>query len=116
MLVTPGAVTLAAINLLVGLVHGLINYIDTKANCRHIKKITCKGTLWQAFIRVYRLEIQSVMLVFSTQLFDLLPFSPSLWLNSPPSPTVCKGGGVWGSGPQTDKHLPQSLFTGQYFG
>ncbi len=30
------------------------------------KKLTCKGTLRQAFIRVYRLEIQSVMLVFSS--------------------------------------------------
>jgi hypothetical protein len=29
--------------------------------------------------------------------------------------TVCKGG-VWGSGTQqTDKHLPQSPFTGKYF-
>jgi hypothetical protein len=27
--------------------------------------------------------------------------------------TVC-GGGVWGSGPQTDKHLPESHFTGQF--
>jgi hypothetical protein len=34
---------------------------------------TCKGTLRQVFIRVYRLEIQSVMLVFSTQLHNLLP-------------------------------------------
>ncbi len=25
--------------------HGLINYIDTKAKCRHLKKLTCKGTL-----------------------------------------------------------------------
>jgi hypothetical protein len=24
--------------------HGLINYIDTKAKCRHLKKLTCKGT------------------------------------------------------------------------
>jgi hypothetical protein len=23
--------------------------------------------------------------------------------------------GVWGSGPQADKHLPQSPFTGQFF-
>ncbi len=29
--------------------------------------------------------------------------------------TVCKGGRVWGSGPQTDKHLPQSPFTGEFF-
>ncbi len=30
--------------------HGPINYIDTKAKCRHIKKLTCKGTLRQVFI------------------------------------------------------------------
>jgi hypothetical protein len=58
--------------------------IDTKAKCRHLKKLTCKGTLRQVFIGVYRLEIQSVMMVFSTQLSELLPLSPSLWLNSPP--------------------------------
>ncbi len=28
-----------------GYCHGLINYIDTKAKCRHLKKLTCKGTL-----------------------------------------------------------------------
>jgi hypothetical protein len=32
--------------------HGLINYEDTKANCRHLKKLTCKGTSRQVFIRV----------------------------------------------------------------
>jgi hypothetical protein len=47
--------------------------VDTKAKCRHLKKLTCKGTLRQVFRRVYRLEIQSVMLVFSTQLCELLP-------------------------------------------
>jgi len=31
--------------------HRLINNIDTKAKC-HIKKLTCKGTLRQMFIRV----------------------------------------------------------------
>jgi hypothetical protein len=30
--------------------YGLINYIDTKAKCRHLKKLTCKGTLRQEFI------------------------------------------------------------------
>ncbi len=87
------------------------------------KKFTCKDTLRQVFIRVYRLEIHSGMLVFSTQLCELLP----LYLlsgSTPPPPacvnkytlytyTVCKGGGIWGSGPQTDKHLPRSPFTGQ---
>jgi hypothetical protein len=44
----------------------LIKYQNTKAKCCHLKKFTCKGTLWQVFIRVFRLEIQSVMLVSST--------------------------------------------------
>ncbi len=26
------------------------NYIDTKAKCRHLKKLTCKGTLRQVFV------------------------------------------------------------------
>ncbi len=30
--------------------HGLINYIDTKAKCRRLKKFTCKGTLRQVLI------------------------------------------------------------------
>jgi hypothetical protein len=60
--------------------------IDTKTKCRHLKKLTCKGTLWQVFIGVYRLEIQSVMLVFSTQLYDLLLLQPYLYFNSPPLP------------------------------
>ncbi len=30
--------------------HWLINYVDTKAKCRHLKKLTCKGTLRQVFI------------------------------------------------------------------
>ncbi len=47
-----------------------------------------------------------MMLVFSTQLCELLPLSPSLWFNSPPLPcvnkytvftyTVWKGGGGYG--------------------
>jgi hypothetical protein len=27
--------------------HLKINYVDTKAKCRHLKKLTCKGTLRQ---------------------------------------------------------------------
>jgi hypothetical protein len=27
-----------------------MNFIDTKAKCRHLNKITCKGTLRQVFI------------------------------------------------------------------
>ncbi len=29
--------------------HGIINYIDTKAKCRHIKKSTSNGTLRQVY-------------------------------------------------------------------
>ncbi len=105
-----------------GFYHGLINCIDTKVNRRHLKKLTCKGTLRQVLvcIRVHRLEVQSAMLLFSTQLDELLPLSPSLWFNFPPFPLPCVnkytgGRGFWGSRPQTDKHLPQSPFTGQFF-
>ncbi len=42
--------------------YGLINFKDTKTKCR----------LYWCLVRVYRLEIQSVMLVFSTQLCELL--------------------------------------------
>ncbi len=45
-----------------------------------------KGTFGLMFIKVYRLEIQSVMLLFSTQLSELLPLSLSLWFNSRPPP------------------------------
>ncbi len=31
--------------------HGLINYTDNKAKCRHLKKLTCKGTFRQVFFR-----------------------------------------------------------------
>jgi hypothetical protein len=30
--------------------HGLINYMNTKAKCRHLQKLTSKGTLQQVFI------------------------------------------------------------------
>ncbi len=50
------------------------------------KKFPFKGTLRQVFLRVYRLEIQSVILVFSTQFCELLSFQPSLWFSSPPPP------------------------------
>jgi hypothetical protein len=39
---------------------------------------------------VYRLEIKSVMLVFSTQLCQLLPLSPFLWFNSLLPPSMCE--------------------------
>ncbi len=53
------------------------------------KMLTCKGTLRQVFIRVYRLEIQPVMLVFSTKLCELSPLYPSLWFSSTPLTLPC---------------------------
>ncbi len=85
----------------------------------------------QVFLRVYRLEIQSVMLVFSTQLCELLSFS--LFQLPPPLPfpvgrsqhtrIQCGregGGGMWlwasdRKTPATEKRLPQSPFTGKNF-
>ncbi len=56
----------------------LSNNIDTKAKCRHLKNWPVKrGSLRQVFIRVI-LEMQSVMVVFSTQLCELLPLTFSL--------------------------------------
>jgi len=71
--------------------HGLINYIETKAKGCHLKKFTCKGTLRQVFIKVYRLELHfNHMLVFLTQLCELLTLQSSLWFNSsPPHPLPC---------------------------
>ncbi len=49
------------------------------------KKIDFKRDAARVY-RIYRLEIQSVMLVFSTQLCELLHLSSSLGFNSPPFP------------------------------
>jgi hypothetical protein len=65
---------------------GLVKYIDTKAKCRYLKKLTCKGTLRQVFIGFYRLERQSVMLVFLPQLCDLCCPSNNLSDSAPPPP------------------------------
>ncbi len=69
-----------------GLLHRLINYIDTKAKCCHLKTITCKGTLRQGFIKVYKLEIQSVTLVFFRPSFVACCPSNLLSRSTLPSP------------------------------
>jgi hypothetical protein len=96
-----------------------------KENCRHLKKLTCKLLLQQVFIRIYRLEIKKT--INHVGIFDpsLRTVSLTIFQLSPPPPsvnkytvykyTVCYGGGIWSSGPQADKHLPQSPFTGQFF-
>ncbi len=47
--------TFTVIHVKFTLYHGLINNRDTKAKCRYLKKLPCKGTLRQVFISVYRL-------------------------------------------------------------
>jgi hypothetical protein len=96
------------------LCHVLYIYILLpKPICRHLKKLTCNGSLLQVFIRVYRLKIQLIMLVFRPSFvnycrevplqliffrwrhFALLSFSliflrpwPFLSQNSPPPHTL----------------------------
>ncbi len=54
--------------------HGLVNYTDTKMKCRHLKKkCPIKGLCDRCFSELSRLEIQSVVLVFLSQLCELLP-------------------------------------------
>jgi hypothetical protein len=57
--------------------HELINNVQTKQNVVIQKNCPVKGLLRQVFIRLHRLEIQSIMLVFSTPVCELLPLSPS---------------------------------------
>jgi hypothetical protein len=84
------------------------------------------------FNRVYRLEIQSIMLIFSTLFVSCCPSNLlSDWLFPPPPPslctvnkytvytyTVCKGWEAWGDrwvgGFRQIKHLPQNPFTGKF--
>jgi hypothetical protein len=68
----------------------LINYIDTEAKCRHLKILTFIETLRPMCIKVFSLDIQSDVLVFSIQLCELLPLSPSLWFNSSPTLSLCE--------------------------
>jgi hypothetical protein len=54
-----------------------INYKDTKTKCRHLKKLTCKGTLRQVFIKVYMKTGDTVS--------HVRYFDPTLWTYCPPN-------------------------------
>jgi hypothetical protein len=69
--------------------HGLVNYIDNKAKCRHLKKFTCIGTLRQVFIRVYKLLIRSLMLVFRPSFVNCFPSDLLSGSSLPPPPLPC---------------------------
>jgi hypothetical protein len=64
---------------------GLMNYIDTKVVCRHLNILACKGILGQVFIRVYRLKIWTVMLVFWSSFVNCCPSNLSGSTIPPPS-------------------------------
>ncbi len=80
--------------------------------------MSSKGDFAAGVYQVYRLEIKPVMLVFQPTFVNCCPSILLSVSTPPPLPcvnkltvytyTVCNGGGGCGSGPQTDKHLPQS--------
>ncbi len=89
--------------------HRKIRLIEDDAKCRYRKKLTCQGTLRQVFIRVYILEIQSVICwYFRPNFVNCCPSNLLTGSTSPPSPlpcvnkytvytyTMCKGGGRYG--------------------
>jgi hypothetical protein len=65
-----------------------INYKGTKAKCRHLKKLTCKGTVRLVFIRVYRLEISQSSWYFRPSFVNLCPSNLLVHLPPPPLPYV----------------------------
>ncbi len=105
------------------------NYIETKTKCRLLKILTCKGTSRQVFSRLYidrRYSQSSHVGIFDPAVWAVAPLTFSLvhlspiplfpvWTSILYTRIRCVKGGVWGSGPQADKHLPKSPFTGQFF-
>jgi hypothetical protein len=73
--------------------HGIIIFIDNKTKCRrHLKKLTCKGTLQQVLIRVYDWRYSQTCWYFrSTLLCELLPLSLLTFLRLQWSNIFAKG-------------------------
>jgi hypothetical protein len=47
-----------------------IRLMEANAECLHLKKLVRKGTLWQVFIRFYRLEITNILGTSSVGIFN----------------------------------------------
>ncbi len=91
----------------------LLYSIDTKAICLYLKKLTCLcGRCLPEFIDWRYSQSTWYFRPSFVNCYSSNPFSNS---TLPPPPCVRGGGLVWSSGSQTDKHLPQSPLTGQYF-
>ncbi len=71
---------------LLDLNHGLINYKDTEAKCRHLKKLTCKGTLRQVFISLWTGDTVGHVSIFDPALRTVAPLIFSLVQLSPLPP------------------------------
>ncbi len=100
--------------------HGLINYTDTKAKYRHIQKLTCKGTLRQVFICL------RTRTPYTTPRTHCIQYTYShseggggdSWTREKVrGATVHKAGSKYQHLQfiNSDKHLPQSPFTSQFF-
>ncbi len=93
--------------------HVLINNTDTKAKCRHLKKWHLKGLCGRCLSKFIDRRYSQSCWYFRPSFVNCcpLPFSLSqlypfpMWISIKYTVykyTVCKGGGVWGSRPQTD--------------
>ncbi len=96
--------------------HGLINYTDTNAKYRHLKKFAYKGTSRQVFVCL----ISPPYTLFTYMYL----FTQGSWVRENfRGTTVYKDGSkiptwlniLFVQSIDSYKHLPQSLFTGQFF-
>ena len=99
-------------------------YVDTKAKCRHLKILTCGETLRQVFISLWTGDSQtcwyfrpSIVYCCPSPLLSSSTLPPPfpVWISILYTHIQCVRGGEYGFRPQTDKHLPQSPFTGNFF-
>jgi hypothetical protein len=101
---------------------GLINYIDTKAKFRHLKKMTCKGPLRQWLSEFINWRYSQSCWYFRPGFVNCCPSNLRSGSTLPPLPCVkvqyiqkvfgwkrVEGVELWGRGPQTDEPL-----TGQF--
>jgi hypothetical protein len=74
------------------LIHKSSKSLDSLTKtCPHQKHYVRSHINHRSINSYYSLDIQSIMLVFSTQLCELLPLLPSLWFNSDPPPlSLCQ--------------------------
>ncbi len=67
--------------------HGIINYVDTKPKCRHLKKLTCKGTLRQVFISLWTGDTVSHVDIFLPSFVNCYSLDQ---LSPPLPPSLCE--------------------------